>query len=111
MTAPATTLEREGREQLLASRRRRLRSGARPLFAAPPRDPAERPPPVDDTSTAARADVVNGAQRRRSREPLTTTSTLPRWLSPTKAKRCSPWAPRRRATGGADRIQGGAQAR
>lgn len=31
------------------------------MSTVPPRDPAERPPPVDNTSTAARAVVVNGA--------------------------------------------------
>jgi len=31
------------------------------MSTAPPRDPAERSPPVDDSSTAARTGVVNGA--------------------------------------------------
>lgn len=78
------------------------------MTSPPPRDPAERRPPVDDTSWAARAAVVNGAQRRRSREPLTTGSTSPCWLASTKAPRCSHGAHGRRPEPGHDRNPGGA---
>lgn len=52
----------------------------------PPRDPAERPPPVDKDRGTARADPVKGAQRRRSRGPLTGSSTSSRWPSSTRRR-------------------------